>query len=223
MPQLERMPEEHVYQAYGIYLLTSQHRLIRRLKRAYEPAIHGNKAWRSSFLLMDYLLHNPPRRGARVMDLGCGWGPGAVFCAKRFKSKVTGLDLDKNVFPYLEVIAALNDVEISPMEANFNNLEATRLGEEYMLMGSDICFWDSMVKPLFELVERAVQGGVTRVVVADPGRPTFYELADRCAKQRWRTQLTEWYAVEPSRTTGEVLEVRPPRARALRPSGRETP
>ena len=209
MPALERMPEEHIYQAYGIYLLTSQHRLVRRLKRAYEPSIHGNRAWRSSFLLMDYLLHNPPRRGARGMELGCGWGPGAVFCARRFKAKMTGLDLDKDVFPYLEVIAALNDVTVDPLQANFNSLTTERLGREYMLIGSDICFWDSMVKPLFEVVERAMAGGVKRVVIADPGRPTFYELADRCAKRDWRTTLKEWYAVEPSRTVGEVLEVRP--------------
>ena len=209
MPALERMPEEHIYQAYSVYLLTSQHRLIRRLKRAYEPSIHGNRAWRSSFLLMDYLLHNPPRRGARGMELGCGWGPGAVFCARRFKAKMTGLDLDKNVFPYLEVIAALNDVTVDPLQANFNSLTAERLGREYMLIGSDICFWDSMVKPLFEVVERAMAGGVKRIVIADPGRPTFYELADRCAKREWRTTLKEWYAVEPSRTVGEVLEVRP--------------
>ncbi len=209
MPALERMPEDYIYQAYGIYLLTSQHRLIRRLKRVYEPSIHGNRAWKASFLLMDYLLHNPIRRGIRVMELGCGWGPGAVFCAHRFKAKVTGLDLDKDVFPYLDVIAALNDVEVAPMEANFNGLSAERLGQEHMLIGSDICFWDSMVKPLFEVVGRAMEGGVKRVVLADPGRPTFYELADLCAKQDWRTTLTEWYAVEPSRATGEVLEVRP--------------
>ncbi len=209
MPQLERMPEEHVYQAYGIYLLASQHRLIRRLKRAYEPTIHGNRAWRASFLLMDYLLHNPLRQGARVMELGCGWGAAGVFCARRFKAKVTGLDLDKNVFPYLEVVAALNDVEVSPLEGNFNNLTTARLGEEHMLVGSDICFWDSLVKPLLALVERAVQAGVERVVIADPGRPTFYELADFCANREWRTTLKEWYAVEPSRSTGEVLEVRP--------------
>ena len=209
MPALERMPEEHIYQAYGIYLLTSQHRLIRRLKRAYEPSIHGNKAWKSSFLLMDYLLHHPPRLRAKAMELGCGWGPGAVFCARRFKAQMTGLDMDKNVFPYLEVLAALNDVEVTAEEANFNNLSAERLGREYMLIGSDICFWDSMVKPLFEIVERAMTGGVKRVVLADPGRPTFYELADLCAKREWRTELTEWYATEPSRTTGEVLEVCP--------------
>ncbi len=209
MPALERMPEEHVYQAYGIYLLTSQHRLIRRLKRVYEPSIHGNKAWKASFLLMDYLLHHPPRVRSRAMELGCGWGPGAVFCARRFKVKMTGLDMDKNVFPYLEVLAALNDVEVTAEEANFNNLSAERLGREYMLIGSDICFWDSMVKPLFKVFERAMTSGVKRIVLTDPGRPTFYELADLCAKREWRTTLTEWYATEPSRSTGEVLEVRP--------------
>ena len=209
MPELERLPEEHIYQAYGIYLLTSQHRLIRRLKRVYEPSIHGNRAWKASFLLMDYLLHNPLRRGARVMELGCGWGPAAVFCARRFNAKVTGLDLDKDVFPFLEVLATLNDVCVTPQQANFNGLSGERLGKEYALIGSDICFWDSMVEPLFGVVGRAVDGGAKRIVIADPGRPTFYELADRCAKQDWRVTLREWYAVEPSRTTGEVLEVRP--------------
>lgn len=209
MPQLERMPEAHVYQAYGIYLLTSQHRLIRRLKRVYAPAIHGNKAWRSSFLLMDYLLHNPPHEQMRTMELGCGWGAALVFCARRFKAQATGLDLDKNVFPFLEVVAALNEVEVAPLQANFNTIEGARLGEEEMLIGADICFWDSMVKPLLKVVERAMDSGVKRIVIADPGRPTFYELADLCAKGKWRTTLKEWYSVEPSRSTGEVLEVCP--------------
>ena len=128
MPALERMPEEHIYQAYGIYLLTSQHRLIRRLKRAYEPSAYGNKTWRASFLLMDYLLHNPPRRGARGMELGCGWGTGAVFCARRFKAKMTCLDLDKNVFPFLEVIAALNDVSRRRPGGQLQELERRAAG-----------------------------------------------------------------------------------------------
>ena len=209
MPELERIPEEHIYRAYGIYLLTSQHRLIRRLKRAYEPSIHGNKAWKASFLMMDYLLHNPPRRGVRMMELGCGWGPGAVFCAHRFRAKATGVDLDTNVFPYLEVIAALNDVKVAAMEGNFNNLSTECLGRAKLVIGSDICFWDSMVKPLLDVVRRALEGGVQRFVISDPGRPTFYELADLCAKEAWRVTLKEWYAVEPSRTTGEILEVRP--------------
>ena len=209
MPALEEMPEEHVYQAHGIYLLTSQHRVIRRLKRVFEPAIHGNKAWKASFLLMDYLLHHPPRMRVRALELGCGWGPGAVFCARRFKARMTALDLDRNVFPYLEVLAALNNVEVAQEQANFNNLSADRLGREQLLIGSDICFWDSMVKPLFRLIERAMAGGVKRIVLSDPGRPTFYELTDLCAKREWRTELSSWYATDPSRTTGEVLEMRP--------------
>ncbi|MCE2459966.1 MAG: hypothetical protein J4F38_04210 [Pseudomonadales bacterium] len=211
MPELETIPEEHIYRAYGIYLLSSQHRLIRRIRRVYEPSIHGNKAWRASFLLMDYLLHNPPRRGVRVMELGCGWGPSGVFCARRFKARVTGVDLDSNVFPFLEVIAALNDVNVVPMEGNFNNLTTECLGKAQLVIGSDICFWDSMVKPLFGVVRRALEGGVKRFVITDPGRPTFYELADLCAKQSWRVTLKGWYAVEPSRTTGEVLEIQPPK------------
>lgn len=208
MPELERLPEPHIYRAYGIYLLSSQHRIVRRLKRAYQPSAHGNKAWRASFLLMDYLLHNPLRSRARVMELGCGWGPGAVFCARRFNAKATGVDLDENVFPYLEVTAALNDVKVAQMRADFNTLDAVRLAEEQVLIGSDICFWDRMVKPLVELAARALGAGVQRVVIADPGRPTFYELADHCAKNGWRTTLREWYAVEPSHTSGEVLELR---------------
>ena len=209
MPPLERMPEEHIYQAYGMYLLSSQHRLIRRLKRAYEPSIHGNKAWRSSFLVMDSLLHNPMRRGARVMEVGCGWGPAAVFCARRFKAKVTGLDVDRDVFPFFEVTAALNDVDVDTLHGDFAKLDGERLKREELLIGADICFWDRLVEPLFELIGRAADAGVKRVVIADPGRPTFYELADRCARSGRRTTLAEWYAVEPSRSTGEILEVRP--------------
>ena len=63
MPKLERLPEPYIQQAYGVYLLQSQHRLVRSLKRLYEPSVHGHKAWHSSFILMDYLLHRPFRRG----------------------------------------------------------------------------------------------------------------------------------------------------------------
>ena len=209
MPSLEQMPEAHIYQAYGIYLLSAQHRLIRRLKRVSEPSIHGNKAWKSCFLLMDYLLHAPPRRGARTMELGCGWGAAAVFCARHFNAKATGFDLDRHVFPYLEVIAALNEVEVTPLEGSFASLSAERLGCEHMLIGSDICFWDRLVEPLLGVFERAMASGVRRVVIADPGRPTFYELANLCARREWRTTLQAWYATDPSRTTGEVLEIRP--------------
>ena len=82
MPKLQPLPEDHMYQAYGIYLLESKHRLIRRLKKAYQPSVHGHKTWNASFLLMDYLQHNPLKKKSKVLEVGCGWGPGSVFCAK---------------------------------------------------------------------------------------------------------------------------------------------
>lgn len=207
MPRVEPMPEPHVYQAYGIYLLQSQHRLIRALKRVYSPSVHGHKTWQSSFVLMDYLIHNPPRKGSRMLEVGCGWGPASVFCAQRFNARVTGVDMDQDVFPFLEVLAELNGVEVKTLQAKFQDLSSRRLGQATVMIGSDICFWDNLVKPLFNLVKRALKGGTKRVIITDPGRPTFYELADLCAK-RFDTELTEWYAVEPNRVTGEVLEIR---------------
>lgn len=211
MPRALQLPEPNIRQAYGISLLTSRHRFIRRLRRLYKPSVHGNKAWRASYLLMDYLLYRPPPPGARIMELGCGWGPAAVFCARHFGARVTGVDIDDDVFPYLEVTAALNHVEVEPLKADFATLDGDRLGREHLLIGADICFWDRMVRPMADLVARAMAAGVARIVIADPGRPTFYALAQRCARagrQRgWAVHLTSWYATEPTRSNGDVLEV----------------
>jgi predicted nicotinamide N-methyase len=207
MPKLERLPEPYIQQAYGVYLLQSQHRLVRSLKRLYEPSVHGHKAWHSSFILMDYLLHRPFRRGSRVMEIGCGWGPAAVFCAKKMNARVTGVDIDKDVFPFLDTLAQINDVKVRSLQSRFEDLTTSRLAQERVIIGSDICFWDSMVKPLFNLIQRAMKGGVERVIIADPGRPTFYELGELC-RERFVVELQEWYAVEPNHVTGEVLEIR---------------
>ena len=207
MPAVIPMPEAHMYSAYGVYLLQGQHPLVRRLKRIYEPSVHGHKMWNSSFLVMDYLQHYPPSPSAKVIEIGCGWGPASVFCAKEFQADVTGVDTDRDVFPFLDVIAALNDEQIRPLRKRFEDLTTTQLGTQELLIGADICFWDSMIKPLRNLIGRALKGGTKRVIIADPGRPTFYELADLCSK-RWRDNLQAWYSTEPSKSTGEILEVR---------------
>ncbi len=208
MPKLERMPEDHVYQAYGIYLLRSQHRLIRRLKKRYRPSVHGHKTWNASFLLMDYLHHKPIAKGTKVLEIGCGWGPASVYCARRFKAKVTGLDIDRDVFPFLDVLAELNGVKVKRLVSKFENLKSKQLADYHTIVGSDVCFWDSMVKPLYQLINRAMKAGTQRFIITDPGRPTFYELADMCSK-KFKVKLVEWYAVEPERFEGEIVEITP--------------
>ena len=64
-----------------------------------------------------------------------------------------------------------------------------------------------LVKPLSKLITRALKAGVERVIITDPGRPTFYELADLCSKKH-DVSLQEWFAVRPNHFTGEVLEIR---------------
>ncbi len=208
MPKLQPLPEDHMYQAYGIYLLESKHRLIRRLKKAYQPSVHGHKTWNASFLLMDYLQHHPLKKKAKVLEVGCGWGPGSVFCAKQFKAKVTGLDIDKEVFPFLDVLAELNDVSVAPMTRRLESLKGQDLGKFDVIVGSDVCFWDSLVKSLNQMINRALKNGVERIIITDPGRPTFYELCD-AARKKHDVELIEWYATEPRHFVGEVVEIRP--------------
>ena len=207
MPKLQPIPEEYVYQAYGIFFLEPKHRLIRRLKKAYQPSVHGHKTWNSSFLLMDYLQHYPLKKKSKVLEIGCGWGPGAVFCAREFKAKVTGLDIDKEVFPFLDVLAELNDVEVTPMTRRLESLKGTDLAKFDCIVGSDICFWDSLVKSLGQMINRGLKNGVERIIITDPGRPTFYELCDY-ARKKHDVDLQEWYATKPRHFTGEVVEFR---------------
>lgn len=208
MPKLQRVPEANVEYAYGIYLLSNKHRLIKTMKKRYQPSIHGHRTWGAGYLLMDYLSHNGIRRGARAMEIGCGWGQVSVFCAREFKARMTAVDLDSAVFPFADVLAELNAVEIKTLQADFNKLKGAQLAQQRYLVGSDICFWDSMVDPLARLVSRAIKAGVERVVITDPGRPTFYEFCEKMAKKH-DTKLQEWYAIEPERFEGEVIDIRP--------------
>lgn len=207
MPELLEIPDPNVYMAYGIYFLKSNHKFVQRLKRNnHLPEAHGYRTWQSSFLLMDFLSHHPPNKKSRVMDIGCGWAPVGVFCARRFQAKVTGVDIDEHVFPYMELLAALNDVRVSRLKSRFEKLTSMRLSAEDLIVGSDICFWDEMVRPLYNLINRAIKSGVPRIVLADPGRPTFFDLANLC-ESKWGSELIRWYAVEPRRHNGEILEI----------------
>ena len=94
MPKLQRLPEEHIEYAYGIFCYQS-HRLIKALKRAVSPrARHARK---SAYLLVDYLQEHPPAKNRKIMELGCGWV--LPLCFAISLSKVAAVDLDPAVFP----------------------------------------------------------------------------------------------------------------------------
>ena len=118
------------------------------------------------------------------------------------------MDLAPAVFPFLNVFAEINSVEVKTRKADFTKLKGPDLGQNQVILGSDICFWDSLVEPLVKMVNRAINNGVERIIIADPGRPTFYEFCDKVSSKH-QVSLQEWYSVEPDRSEGEIVEIRP--------------
>lgn len=209
VPRLRR-GEPHVVQTRGITLLRSGHRAVRRLKNQHTPSIHGNKVWNSSFLIMDELTRQR-RAGAigpssHLMDIGCGWGPLSIFAGRRLGCRVTAVDADPDVFPYLALHAAINQVEVETLRCRFERLTKQRLSDVDVITGADICFWDELTPVLFNLIRRALGQGVNRIIIADPGRSPFYELAERC-QQRFDARVVERRTQTPRSLSADLLIV----------------
>jgi len=167
----------------GLQLYTKQHpKLQKLLSRADAPEIHGDKIWFSSYFIMDYLAANPPAKKSRIMEIGSGWGPLSIYCAQNFRAKVTAVDADPNVFPFLDLHARLNDVKVKTKVCRYEDLKPKLLAKQDLIVGGDICFWDELVDPLHQLIKTALEAGVKRIVIADPGRPPFMRLARRCRR-----------------------------------------
>lgn len=196
--------------AYGVKILNSNHPEIRRLKREGHVAeIHGNKFWNSSFLIMDYLKKNPLKKNVRVLEIGCGWGLLGIFCAREFNAKVTGIDADANVLPFLELHASVNDVSITGKRMTFQQMTVEKLKGFDVILGADICFWDEMAVLLYNLVGRAMKAGVQQVMIADPCRPPFSDLSERCIEKYGdKAEVVEKWLSRPVHASGEILIVR---------------
>lgn len=205
MPKYER-------QAYGLKFQQNSHPDIKRIrKNSGVPNIHGNKVWKSSLLLMDYLNEYPPqitrnRKRLKVLEVGCGWGLSGIYCAKNHNAKVVGLDADDTVFPYLEHHAELNGVEVETWKCRFEKVRATDLENFDLMIGADICFWDEMVKPLYNLVRRASKVSGLRVVIADPGRPTYTEMAEKSV-EKLGAYLEPWSVPHPHNVSGWIMDL----------------
>jgi 16S rRNA G1207 methylase RsmC len=114
----------------GMTMLTASHPAIRRVKRQdAHPSMHGDKLWKSSLLLIDYLNKHRPEYTNNVLDVGCGWGPSGIWCARKLGSDVTSVDADENVFPYLDAIAQVNKVTTRPLVSRFEKLSKRQLAE----------------------------------------------------------------------------------------------
>lgn len=193
-------------QAYGIRLLLSQHPEIRKLKRFNAPSAHGNRLWKSTWLLIDYLHRRGLPLDLRVMEVGCGWGLLGIYCAKQYSARVISVDVDPEVLPYLELHAKVNQVAIDTLRKDFDGLRTKHLDEVDVLIGADVCFWDTLVKPLKNLILRALRAKVKQVLISDPGRPPFEEVGEYFVNKRGG-EILDWTAQRPRRSEGRILKI----------------
>ena len=193
-------------EAYGVTVLNSRHKDIRRIRKYHAPAIHGTKCWTCSYLLMDYFgENNLPKKSWKVLEIGCGWGITGIYCAKK-GCKVDGMDADDAVFPYLDAHADINGVKMDRFQARFEQLTVEQLSQYDMIVGGDICFWDKMVAPLWKLIARSVEAGVKQVLIADLGRSPFEKLAKRAAA-KYDAERIQRRISEPVGVHGFILKI----------------
>ena len=191
---------------YGVRAFRPRHHKIRELKRTHAASCHGFRLWPSSWLLMDFLNGQGLRKGAHVMELGCGWGLAGIFCAKNRGAEVTSVDIDSEVFPYLHMHTQLNDVEVSTMHLGFDDLIGEHLKGIDVMIGADICFLDSLADSLEGLICRALGEGVQLVAIADPGRTSFERLG-RHFVQEMSGEVRDRSVQRPYPIEGRILRI----------------
>ena len=177
-------------------MLRPSHPWLRRLRSLHAPSFQGHRRWNATWLLLSYLERHPPGDAARIMEVGCGWGLASVYCARVCKATVTSVDLDPKVFPFLELNAEINGVQIERYDGGFDEVSAPMLATQDVVIGADICFRSAMIEPLYELVARARQAGACRIVLSDPGRMAFRSLASRCVTELGAREMA-WQVEEP--------------------------
>lgn len=195
--------------AHGVRVLFAGHSEVRKLKRLHNPTHHGTRLWPSSWLLMDYIGRCGMMSKTHVMEIGCGWGLVGIYCAKWQGARVTGLDSDSEIFPYLDLHARINGVEIESLEMRFDRISFRHLEEVGVLIGSDICYWETLVGPLEGLIRNAMEAGVRAVLISDPGRTPFEHLADIFVDNEWG-EVFDWRTKKPHVIKGRILRVELP-------------
>ena len=92
---------------------------------------------------------------------------------------------------------------------SFEQLTVEKLKHYDLIVGADICYWDEMTKVLFNLIRRAKKAGVKQIIISDPCRPPFTDLAEKCTEKfpTGQVKVVEKFLKRPVHASGEILIV----------------
>jgi predicted nicotinamide N-methyase len=190
----------------GVTLLLPNHKEIMKLRKVSAPTEHGHKVWPTTWLLIDYLKNSCNLKGKRVLDLACGWGLPGIFCAKTGKAKVTWIDTDEKVLPYLKALANENGVVPNFIALDINRVGYSILKDIDIIIASDICFCDTLIDPIRRMINRAKKAKVQEIYISDPGRWPFEDLAELLVKKSY-VELLDREITAPVNTHGKILKI----------------
>jgi predicted nicotinamide N-methyase len=198
--------DKNEIRSHGVRLLLPNHPDVRNAKRVHKPSNHGHKVWPTTWLMVDYLKSAGIAKGKRILDLACGWGLSGIFCARVLKSRVTWIDGDADVFPFLKLLADANSVDTDFIPMDLDKVGRSILGKTDIVIASDICFCDTLIDPLRRLVNRAREAAVSQVIISDPGRWPFDDLAEIFLNKRG-VELVAWKVSGPVDAEGKILKI----------------
>lgn len=170
----------NIRSVHGVDYCGSRHPILKQLHEDIPPTFFGSQLWRSSFMVMEYLLEHPPAPDTRVIEVGCGWGLLGIFCAKTFDCDVLLTDKEERVFPYAHAHLELNGVEAETAVLDFRDFKPSHFENRSLMLGSDICFWPEHVGIIKKLIGQAMAAGVKTIILADPGRYPFMQVVRHC-------------------------------------------
>jgi predicted nicotinamide N-methyase len=202
---MTKFNKKYLREQFGIVLPRRSHPEWQTLQNAMQkPTLHGHRLWGASRLLMDYLTQHPLEKNLRILDIGCGWGITSVFCAKQFQATVIANDADPAVFTYVDFLAQLNHCQTESLIQPFDQINTATLNTIDILIGADICFWDHLAEPVFNLIQRAVATGVKKIIIADPNRPPFIAIAEACVNEFFG-EVLPWKTAIGGKVSGSIL------------------
>jgi predicted nicotinamide N-methyase len=142
--------------------------------------------WPSGLSLARAVSADPPPRGARVLELGCGLALPSI-AAARAGASVLATDGSPDAAVFAAHNLALNEVQGDVLAAEWREAAERLAAERWdLVLAADVLYLREHVDALLRLLPRLMRDGM-EVWIADPGRSGADEFLP-AAKKLWHVE-----------------------------------